>query len=238
MCRQIALHIDRSHQRQAHIRRHLEMLGFELHRAATVPEAMELTKKYCYRLILMYFNVVGKEIFGFCSFVRMGGTNTVLITLMNKPQISIEGRLFDYGVNDVVAGEQTAATVLIKRIRMHLYYSKTSPAGNNTIRLKDTLINLERREVWCNGTIRHLGGMSADLLKYFLDNPSRTISREELCKSPLWADSICSTAEEGGKTFDVNVGKLRKVIESNPANPQIIKPVRGIGWILAINPGG
>jgi two-component system response regulator RegX3 len=79
--------------------------------------------------------------------------------------------------------------------------------------------------------------MSANLLKYFLDNPNRIISRDELCKSPLWADSICSTAEEGGKTFDVNVGKLRKVIEQNPANPQIIKPVWGIGWILAINPG-
>lgn len=237
MCRQIALHIDRSHQRQTHIRRHLEMLGFELHRASAVPEAMELTKKYCYRLILMHFETMSKEIFSFCSFVRLAGTSTVLITLMNKPQISIEGRLFDCGVNDVVAGRQTAATVLIKRIRAHLCNSKSSPAGNNTIRLKDTLINLERREVWCNGTIRRLRGMSANLLKYFLDNPNRIISRDELCKSPLWADSICSTAEEGGKTFDVNVGKLRKVIEQNPANPQIIKPVWGIGWILAINPG-
>ena len=237
MCRQIALHIDRSHQRQTHIRRHLEMLGFKLHRTSTVPEAMELTKKYCYRLILMHFETMSKEIFSFCSFVRMGGTSTVLITLMNKPQINAEGRLFDCGVNDVVAGRQTAATVLIKRIRTHLCNSKSSPAGNNTIRLKDTLINLERREVWCNGTIRHLGGMSANLLKYFLDNPNRIISRDELCKSPLWADSICSTAEEGGKTFDVNVGKLRKIIEPNPANPQIIKPVWGVGWILAINPG-
>ncbi len=196
-----------------------------------------MTKKYCYRLILMHFETISEEIFGFCSFVRLGGTSTVLIALMNKPQISIEGRLFDCGVNDVVTGRQTAAPVLIKRIRAHLCNSKSSPAGNNTIRLKDTLINLERREVWCNGTIRRLRGMSADLLKYFLNNPNRIISRDELCKSPLWADSICSTAQEGGKTFDVNVGKLRKIIEPNPANPQIIKPVWGIGWILAINPG-
>jgi DNA-binding response OmpR family regulator len=202
-----------------------------------MPEAMESMKKYCYRLILMNFESMSKEIFSFCSFVRMGGTGAVLITLMNKPQINIEGRLFDCGVNDVVAGQQTAAAVLIKRIRAHLCNGKSSPAGNNTIRLKDTLINLECREVWCNGTIRHLGGMSANLLKYFLDNPNRAISRDELCKSPLWVDSICSTAEEGGKTFDVNIGKLRKIIEPNPANPQIIKPVRGVGWILAINPG-
>ena len=106
MCRQIALHIDRSHQRQTHIRRHLDMLGFDLHRASAVPKAMELMNKYCYRLILMHFETMSKEIFSFCSFVRLGGTGAVLITLMDKPQISIEGRLFDCGVNDVVAGRQ------------------------------------------------------------------------------------------------------------------------------------
>ncbi|MFC1737546.1 helix-turn-helix domain-containing protein [Planctomycetota bacterium] len=71
------------------------------------------------------------------------------------------------------------------------------------------------------------------MLKYFLNNPGRIISRNELLTSPIWNDSICSPAEEGGRTFDVNMSKLRRVIEPDSKNPQIIKCVRGEGWILA-----
>ena len=74
--------------------------------------------------------------------------------------------------------------------------------------------------------------MLADLLKYFLNNPDRVVSREEMEKSPIWTDSICSSAKEGGKTYDVNVCKLRKIIEPDLSCPQIIKTVRGIGWKL------
>jgi DNA-binding response OmpR family regulator len=103
----------------------------------------------------------------------------------------------------------------------------------NKIRLKDTLVDFERREVRCNGTVRRLPGILADLLKYFVDNPDRIISRSELFGSYIWADSICTPASEGGKTFDVNVSKLRKIIEADPVRPQIIESVRGLGWKLA-----
>ena len=102
----------------------------------------------------------------------------------------------------------------------------------NRIRLKDTIIDFERREVWCNGKVSILRGLLAELLKYFIDNPARAISREELNKSPMWSESICSSAKEGGKTFDVHMVKLRRAIESDPLNPQIIQAVRGVGWQL------
>ena len=233
MAKQVALHIDRNHQRQTHLRRNLELLGFELHKAASVLTAEEMAKKYCYRLVLMHFDTVGKEIFRFCSFIRSGGACTIMIVLMDEARVNIEERLFDCGVNDVVTGKQISARVLTKRIRAHLQNNKPSCLQTNTIRLKETVIDLDRREVWCNGTIRRLPGILDDLLKYFLDNPNRIISREELRNSPIWADSICTPAKEGGKTFDVSVSKLRKIIESDPYQPQIIKSVRGIGWKLA-----
>ena len=107
------------------------------------------------------------------------------------------------------------------------------PIESNSIRLKDTIVDFDRREVWCNGITQRLPGILADLLKYFLENPERIISRDELLNCYIWSDSICSSAEEGGKTFDVNMSKLRKIIETHPTKPQIIQSVRGEGWKLA-----
>lgn len=234
MCGQLALLIDSNHRRRTHIAHRLNSLGLVLRFASTPQTASKMAKGHCYHLILMYFDTIGNEIFKFCSFIRTGSFHTILIALMAKTKIQTEERLFYCGVNDVVVGRQIAARVLAKRIRSHLLHcSMLWWPYANTIRLKDTLVDFGRGEVWCNGTVRQLRGILPNLLKYFLDNPNRIISREELHGSCIWADSICSSAKDGGKTFDVNIGKLRKIIEPDPTKPQIIISVRGEGWKLA-----
>ena len=233
MCRQIALYVDRNYQRRTHIARHLVSLGLELHKASTIRRAEELVKRHPYKLALIHFDTAGEKIFDFCSFLRAGSEHTVLIVLMANHISSVEEKLFDCGANDVVVGKQLASRVLVKRIRAHLNRSKLSEPDGQTVRLLDTVIDFNRQEVWCNGTIRRIRGILAELLKYFLENPGVVISRDELLKSPIWADSICSSARDGGKTFDVHIGKLRRIIESDPTSPKIIMSVRGEGWKLA-----
>lgn len=231
---QYALYVDKHHRRQNQLGHRLKSLGISLHKVTAADEAKKMARKFSYRLVIIHFDTVGKEIFDLFSFFRFGNPHAIIIATMTKLRLNMEEQLFDRGINDVVIDRQTTPKVLSKRIRSHLNHGKSSILSQtDTVRLKDTIVDFNRREVLCNGTIRQLKGISAELLKYFLDNPFRVISREELRQSPIWADSICSSAQEGGKTFDVNVGKLRKVIEPDPANPQIIISVRGIGWKLA-----
>ena len=233
MVEQFTLYIDSNHQKQHRLRCNLELLKVQLHGASTVKRAREMIQMRYYNFVIMCYDTVGKELFKFCSFVRSKSPHTIMIVCMNKVRIHIEEQLFDLGVNNVVVGKQASVKLLTKRIET--YFSKENPFKykNNKVQLKDTIIDLERREVRRNGNCCQLRGMMADLLKYFLDNPDRVISREELQESPIWADSICTPAKEGGKTFDVNIGKLRKVIETDPSRPEIIKSVRGVGWKLA-----
>ena len=121
----------------------------------------------------------------------------------------------------------------MRRLRARLDNSKSLELPDGVFHLNGTTVDLARREVFCHGMVRPLRGILSDLLKYFLDNPGRVISRQELQDSPIWADSICTPAEEGGKTFDVNISKLRRIIELDPSHPQIIQSVRGVGWKLA-----
>lgn len=238
MTEQYILYIGRNHQMQSRLRSNLKSVGLKLHTATDIQKAGEkvVLMPYC-SLILVHFNSFAKEICGFCSFIHSYCAPAIVMVLMTKTKLDIEEQLFDCGVDDVVVSRQKTSKLLTKRIQAHLREVNLHLRQKNRILLiKGTEVDLERREIQRNGSCHQLRGLLADLLKYFLDNPDHIISREELRESPIWADSICSSAKEGGKTFDVNIGKLRKIIESDPARPQIIQSVRGVGWKLAVTP--
>lgn len=66
-----------------------------------------------------------------------------------------------------------------------------------------------------------------ELLFTLANHPGRVLSRDFLLEH--------TRGREGGpfdRTIDVQVGRLRRKIEADPENPQIIKSVRGAGYIL------
>ena len=237
MVEQYILYIGRSHQLKTCLRRYIKSIGFGFHATATIQKAGEklILMPYC-SLILIQFEFFNRDVFGFSSFIHSCFPHTIMMVLMTKARIHVEELLFDFGVDDVVVGHQTSSKILTKRIQAHLREINLHWRQKHRILLKGAEVDLDRGEVQRNGSCHQLRGLLADLLKYFLDNPNRIISREELKESPIWADSICSSPKDGGKTFDVNMSKLRKIIEPDPANPQIIQSVRGVGWKLVINP--
>lgn len=226
------MHIDRNFKRRRSIDLQLERCGFQLYGASDISAAQRQMEQHFFHLVLMNYGTFGKRIFEFCSRVHFKNTEALLIVLMFQNRLRIEERLFDCGVCDIVTGRQREANVLSKRIKARFNFASFSNSHHNIVVLKNTIIDFERREVWCQGQSRRIPGILIELLRYFIDNPNRVITREELMRSSIWSDSICTEPKEGGKTFDVNVGKLRKIIEENPVQPEIIKTVRGEGWKL------
>ena len=84
-----------------------------------------------------------------------------------------------------------------------------------------------RRLVDATGRETPLTTGEFDLLGAFARHPGRVLSRDFLLEQ--------TRGREGGpfdRTIDVQVGRLRKKLEVNPEEPQIIKSVRGAGYIL------
>jgi len=67
-----------------------------------------------------------------------------------------------------------------------------------------------------------------DLLNVFVRNPNRILSRDELMNALHHRD-----AGPFDRAIDVQVGRLRRKIESDPAKPDFIKSVRGAGYMFA-----
>jgi DNA-binding response OmpR family regulator len=66
------------------------------------------------------------------------------------------------------------------------------------------------------------------LLRVFLDHPNKVLSRDDLM------DRIHGRAAGPyDRAIDVQIGRLRRKIEANPAQPELIKSVRGAGYVFA-----
>lgn len=78
-----------------------------------------------------------------------------------------------------------------------------------------------------NGQDVALTGGEFDLLCAFARHPGRVLSRDFLLEQTRGRE-----AAPFDRTIDVQVGRLRKKIEADADEPQLIKSVRGAGYIL------
>lgn len=76
-----------------------------------------------------------------------------------------------------------------------------------------------------DGESLHLRPKEAALLAYFMNNPGRVLSRQELMKEIWETDYLGDT-----RTLSVHVRWLRLKIEKDPSNPRLLRTVRGVGY--------
>jgi len=73
-----------------------------------------------------------------------------------------------------------------------------------------------------------LTGMEFDLLKAFADNPNRVLTRDQLLNLAHNRDW-----EPFDRSIDIRIARIRRKIENDPAKPQVIKTVRGAGYLYS-----
>ncbi len=88
-------------------------------------------------------------------------------------------------------------------------------------------MDLDRHEVTVNGKPVDLTPKEFQILRSFLESPSRVFSRQEMLNC-VWGEGYA--LEE--HALDVHIHSLRQKIEENPAKPKLIVTVRGIGYKL------
>ena len=75
-------------------------------------------------------------------------------------------------------------------------------------------------------TFSDLTDREREIMMIFASKPGGTIARHEL----LGSESIA-----GERKIDVQINRLRRKIESDPANPKWLQTVRGIGYKLCVD---
>jgi two-component system phosphate regulon response regulator OmpR len=72
--------------------------------------------------------------------------------------------------------------------------------------------------------------MEFDLLKVFAERPNRPLTRDQLLNLTQNRDW-----DPYDRSIDIRITRLRKKIEPDPEKPQVIKTVRGVGYMFAVS---
>lgn len=88
----------------------------------------------------------------------------------------------------------------------------------------------KRRLIAPDGVTVPLSAAEYDLLTAFLEHPNRVLTRDQLLDLTKGRE-----AQPFDRTIDVQVARLRKKIEEDPKNPQVIQTVRGGGYQFKAN---
>ncbi len=183
-------------------------------------------------LVVLDLMLPGEDGLSLCRRLRTDSdTPVIMLTARGEETDRIVG--LEMGADDYLA-KPFSPRELLARIKNVLRRFRSLP---RSLRADDArtiafagwrLDVLARHLVSPEGVVTSLSGAEYQLLKIFLSHPSHVLSRDQ-----LMVLSKGREADPSDRSIDIHVSRLRHRLGDDPSDPQIIKTVRGEGYVLA-----
>ena len=105
--------------------------------------------------------------------------------------------------------------------------NNVSDKAGKRVEIGNKVFDLQRLELYQNNSLIKLTSVETSLLNFFALNPAKTISREMVIND---LDLNQGKQDLNKRNVDVQITRLRKKIEADPANPRHLKTIRGKGY--------
>ena len=205
----------------------LKRAGYETIEAGDGEEALEQIRKNPDTKVVLLDIMLPGEMDGFevCRRIRAGNPQIGIIMLTAGTQEMDKVTGLMTGADDYVTKPFSPAELTA---RVDALYRR---AGGETLWDKDEisqppfLLNTRNRTLEKNGQRIKLTQVEYSIVKLFMDNPGKALSREEILESVWGKDYIGEL-----KIVDVNIRRLRIKLEDDPQNPTYITTVWGYGY--------
>jgi DNA-binding response OmpR family regulator len=206
---------------------YLQASGYAVDVAATGDEGLRLALEGGYDLIILDLMLPKTDGYEICRQVRSAVDIPILIVSARKEDVD-KIRGFGLGADDYMI-KPFSLGELVARVKAHLSrYERLVGSGkrqSDEIRIRGLRIDKPARRVYVNETEVPLTSKEFDLLHFLVTNPNRVFSKDELFEKIWGFDSLGDIA-----TVTVHISKLREKIESDPAKPQYIETIWGVGY--------
>lgn len=204
----------------------LSRAGYEVCEASKGEDVEEiLAKEKGIGVMLLDLMLPGIDGFEVCRRIRSKGSKIGIIMLTARTQEVDRVTGLMTGADDYVT-KPFSPTELIARIDA-LYRRLDGVIGEDSERMISGPfeLNTRNRTLDKNGKRIRLTQVEYTIMRYFLENPDRAISRESILGA-VWGNDYDGEL----KIVDVNIRRLRIKIEDDPANPGYIQTVWGYGY--------
>jgi two-component system phosphate regulon response regulator OmpR len=189
-------------------------------------------------LVLLDVNMPGEDGFTVARRLRAAGDDVAIIMVTASDDVVDRVVGLEIGADDYVT-KPFDLRELRARVRSVLRRggrgsAEAPPADDAPIEAGErvrfgavTLDRAARRLLAPDGSALPLTAMEYELLDVFAQNPNRVLSRDRLLDLAHHRE-----LEPFDRSIDIRIARLRRKIEADPAKPEVLKTVRGVGYMF------
>lgn len=208
------------------VQHNLEKDGFIVSSAINGNEGLKDLKKFEPNLLLLDWMLPDLSGIEICKSIRKDTSfknlPVIMLTAKGEEEDKIKG--LDSGADDYLT-KPFSYNELLARIKAILRRSDPKTVSD-TLEFDDLRLDRLEKRVFRDSIEIQLGPTEFRLLEFFLTNPKRVFSRDQILEN-VWPNNINVET----RTIDVHVRRLRKSININN-NKELIRTVRSSGYSL------
>ena len=216
--------VDDDTRIRALLNRYLSENGFRVTVAADATEARRKLEGMEFDLIILDVMMPGETGLSLTrSLKEIRKAPIILLTALAEAPSRIEG--LEAGADDYVS-KPFDPRELVLRINNILRRNPNEAGVVDQVIFGPYTFSLPRRELKKAAQLVRLTDRETEIMSFFAARAGDTVARHELAGND---------GEIGERTIDVQINRLRRKIEDDPANPVYLQTVRGIGYRLCVD---
>ena len=209
------------------VQHNLEKEGFVVSSSTNGNDGLKELKKFEPNLLLLDWMLPDLSGIDVCKSLRRDKNykNLPIIMLTAKGEEEDKVKGLESGVDDYIT-KPFGFNELMARIKALLRRSDPKTVSDDLI-FEDLKLDRTERRVFRDNNEIHLGPTEFRLLEFFLLNPKRVFSRDQILES-VWPNNI----NVESRTIDVHIRRLRQSINLS-GKKELVRTVRSAGYSLS-----
>ena len=213
------------------LQRYLGEQGFNVRVASDAIEMDAALAQEQPDLLVLDLMLPGEDGLAICRRLRATGNNTPIVMLTARGDeidriVGLEMGADDYLPKPFNPRELLARINAVMR-RNERTNSATPPAETGLVKFGEFVFDLSARSLSRNGMGITITSVEFALLKVFVDHPRQPLSRDRLMQLTRGRE-----LDVFDRSIDVQVSRLRKLIEPDPAHPRYLQTMWGFGYVF------
>jgi two-component system phosphate regulon response regulator OmpR len=196
--------------------------GFRISAAASAAEAREQMRIMAFDLVVLDIMMPGETGLSLAQSLRAAGNAVPVLMLSALAEASDRIAGLEMGSDDYLTKPFEPRELLL-RIRGLLRRQEQPSRRPAEVTFGPYMFHLQRGELRKGAALVRLTSREREFLKTLAANAGTPVPRGDLAPE---------ASEEGARSVDVQINRLRQKIEDDPSNPIHLLTVRGTGYVL------